>query len=159
LVPIAAFGQESGNRIYGNNGYYYQPRRQPQSNGGTLGNNSYGYPIEASVLTNLKPDAFVAVFGITEASAPALERTAKVNARVTEFTGKLNCLGITTNDIFVDFSTQNRVYDFTVNGSEAREKLTGFETKKTVAVRYKNRYVFEPIVRAAAATQIFDLIK
>src|SRR5262249_26885941 len=35
----------------------------------------------------------------------------------------------------------------------------GFETKKTIAVRYRNRQLFEPIVSAAASSQIFDLVK
>jgi hypothetical protein len=35
-------------------------------------------------------------------------------------------------------------------GRQATESFSGFETKKTVAIRYKNRDVFERIVSAAA---------
>ena len=61
--------------------------------------------------------------------------------------------------MFIDFITQNRVYDFTVSGTQATENLTGFETKKTVAIRYRNRELFERIVSAAVDSRIFDLIK
>ncbi|MGZ8845881.1 MAG: SIMPL domain-containing protein [Pyrinomonadaceae bacterium] len=158
LAALTVSGQESGNRIYGNNGYYQQ-RRQPLTNSGTLGADNHGFAVEASVLTNLKPDAFVVVFGVNAEAPAALDSNDRVNAKVAAFIQKLSPLGINRNDIFVDFITQNRVYDFNVSGSEATEKLTGFETKKTVAVRYKSREVFEPIVRAAASAQIFDLIK
>ncbi|MGH9908977.1 MAG: SIMPL domain-containing protein [Pyrinomonadaceae bacterium] len=151
--------QESGNRIYGNYGYYNQQRRQPQTNTGTLFTAGYGYSIEASVLTNLKPDAFVVVFGINdEANAPA-ESNAKVNGRVADFTKALTALGIARSDIFVDFITQNRVYDYEMQGGQATENFSGFETKKTIAVRYRNRDLFERIVEAAAGVKIFDLIK
>ena len=69
LCVSAAQAQESGNRIYGNRGYYNQQRRQPLTNNGQL--YGTGYAIEASVLTNLKPDAFVAVFGINEEAKAA----------------------------------------------------------------------------------------
>jgi len=57
-------------------------------------------------------------------------------------------LGIESNDVFIDFITQNRVYDFKVTDTPATENFTGFETKKTVAIRYKHRELFERIVSA-----------
>lgn len=159
FVAVTVCGQESGNRIYGNQGYYQQQRRQPQTNSGILTANTQGFAIEASILTNLKPDAFVAVFGVNAEALASIDSNDKVNAKIAAFTQKLSPLGIKRDDMFVDFITQNRVYDFAVSGSNATEKLTGFETKKTVAVRYSNRELFESIVRAAASVQIFDLIK
>jgi uncharacterized protein YggE len=156
----AVFAQEGGNRIYGNRGYYNQQRRQPTTSTGALTANRVGaYSIEASVLINLKPDAFVAVFGVNDEAIAAAASNEKVNAKINEFTNALNVLGINQNDVFVDFITQNRVYDYTVQGSQATEKFSGFETKKTVAVRYKRRDLFEKILGAAAKVQIFDLIK
>jgi len=153
--------QESGNRIYGNRGYYNQQRRQPLTNNGNLGGNNvgWGWCIEASVITNLKPDAYVVVFGVNQEAIGAAASNQKVNAKVDEFSKALRPLGITSDDIFVDFITQTRVYDYTVNGAKATENFTGFETKKTIAVRYYRREQFERIVTAAADLQIFDLIK
>ena len=52
FVNIAVSAQESGNRIYGNNSYYQQSRRQPTTNSGGLygAQNTDVYAIEASVL-------------------------------------------------------------------------------------------------------------
>lgn len=159
LAALTVSGQETGNRIYGNSGYYQQPRRDPQTNTGALGANTTGFAIEASILTNLKPDAFVAVFGVNAEAPAALDSNDKVNVKIDQFTRQLSALGVTGDDIFVDFITQNRVYDYNVTSSKAVENFTGFETKKTVAVRYKNRQLFESVVRAAASVQIFDLVK
>ncbi|HVF57036.1 MAG TPA: SIMPL domain-containing protein [Pyrinomonadaceae bacterium] len=157
----AVCAQEGGNRIYGNRGYYNQQRRQPQTNSGSLATaeRPTGYSIEASVLTNLKPDAFVAVFGIAEEANTSSASNERVNTKIDGFARAVSGLGITRSDIFVDFITQNRVYDFTVQGNQATEKFSGFETKKTIAVRYKSRDLFEKILGAAADAQIFDLIK
>ena len=156
IAVVPAFGQESGNRIYGNNGYYQQKR---QNNTGALGNSNEGYAIEARVLTNLKPDAYVVVFGVNDEGSNAAASNEKVNAKIANLIQKIKPLGIDSSDVFIDFITQNRVYDFTVSGTQASENLTGFETKKTVAVRYKSREVFERIVSAAVDSRIFDLIK
>jgi len=156
VVPV--FGQESGNRIYGNNGYYQQ-KGHLQINTGVLGNSNEGYSIEASVLTSLKPDAFVVVFGVNEAGSNAAASNEKVNAKIANLIQRVKALGIDSNNVFIDFITQNRVYDYSVSGSQATESLTGFETKKTVAIRYKNRELFERIVSAATDARIFDLIK
>jgi uncharacterized protein YggE len=158
FAVVTASGQEAGNRIYGNTGYYQQ-KRNSQVNTGMLGNSNEGYSIEASVLTNLKPDAFVVVFGINDEGPNAATSNEKVNSKITNLTQRLKSLGIDSNDVFVDFITQNRVYDFTVSGTQATENFTGFETKKTVAIRYKNRELFEKIVSAAVDSKIFDLIK
>src|SRR6185369_12763015 len=83
----------------------------------------------------------------------------KVNNKIGNLIQKIRGLGIDANDVFIDFITQNRVYDYTVSGTQASESFTGFETKKTVAVRYKSRDLFERIVSAAADSHIFDLIK
>ena len=129
FAVATASGQEAGNRIYGNTGYYQQ-KRNSQVNTGMLGNQNEGYSIEASVLTNLKPDAFVVVFGINDEGSNAATSNEKVNSKITNLTQRLKSLGIDSNDVFIDFITQNRVYDFTVAGTQATENFTGFETKK-----------------------------
>ena len=158
FAVVPAYGQEAGNRIYGNTGYFQQ-KRQMLPNVGPLGNSSEGYAIEARVLTNLKPDAFVVVFGVSDEGSNAASSNEKVNSKIANLIQKIKPLGIDANDVFVDFITQNRVYDYTVSGTHATENLTGFETKKTVAIRYKNRELFERVVSAAADSRIFDLIK
>ncbi len=160
FINSISFAQESGNRIYGNQGYYNQTRRQPTTNTGGLSNGSFVfYSVEASVLTSMKPDAFVAVFGVNEEAPTAAASNDKINARIAALTASLNNLGVAKNDIFVDFITQNQVYDYITQGNSVSEKFTGFETKKTIAVRYQSRDSFEKIVAAAAKEQIFDLIK
>lgn len=157
FVNSVCFAQESGNRIYGNQGYSQNKRNPPLGDGNLM--SSGNFQIEASVLLNIKPDSFVAVFGVAQSAQGADESNTKVNTQIDEFTKNLSGLGITKSDIYVDFITQNRIYDFEVKGDVAQQFLQGFETKKTIAVKYKSRDLFEKILSAAAKAQIFDLIK
>jgi len=160
FVNLNTPAQESGNRIYGNQGYYNQQKHQPLTNTGVLGTaDRRFYSAEASVLVNMKPDAFVVVFGIQQEGAAPDESNGKLNARLEQFNRALSALGVKPDDVFVDFITQNKIYDYKAQGNDVIEVPAGFETKKTIAVRYKSRDIFEKIVAEAAKAQIFDLIK
>lgn len=154
LSSISALGQESGNRTY-NRGN--DQRRAPTTGiiyqGGEM-------MIEAYVLLNSAPDEFIAVFGASQVAPTAVESNQKVNAQIEQFLNAATGLGVNRTNTYVDFITQNRVYSFNAGSdSTVRETLAGFETKKTVAVRYKDRSLLERLLAAAAQASIFDLIK
>src|SRR4029079_15656202 len=50
-------------------------------------------------------------------------------------------------------------YDYSVSGRTAREGLTGFQTKKNVAVRYTARAALQPMLAAASGLGVYDLVK
>lgn len=149
--------QESGNRAYGT------PRRKPVISSGVLtavpDGKTQVYFVEANVLLNMKADAYIAVFGVVQEAPTSAESNAKTDAAISGFTKDLDGIGIKRSDIFIDFITQNKVYDYTANGNTVTEKFSGFETKKNVAVRYRDRELLDKVLSAAARSSIFDLIE
>ena len=161
LGATNASAQEVGNRgVYGRS----TERRNP-STGLTYGSENKDLVpvqfIEAYVLLNATPDEFVAVFGVAQEAPTAVESNQKVNARIEQFLSAAEKLGVSRSNTYVDMITQNRVYNFAPASADGtiREKLSGFETKKTIALKYKDRSLLEKLVAAAAQASIFDLIK
>jgi uncharacterized protein YggE len=115
--------------------------------------------IEASVLMNLKADEYVAVFGVMQECAAALECNQKMDAAINQFSGDLKQLGIGSEDIYVDFTVQNKIYGYRVLENIAREKLVGLELKKNISIHYKDKLLLDKLVIAASKANIFDLIK
>lgn len=153
LSTLSIHGQEAGNRNYGRN------ERRAAPNAGMIYGNGEQY-IETYILLNAAPDEFVAVFGAAQVAPTAVESNQKVNTQIERFLNAAGKLGVNRSNTFVDFITQNRVYSFSPPSEGAiRETLTGFETKKTIAVRYKDRPMLEKLLAAAAEASIFDLIK
>ena len=151
---VFAVAQESGNRNYNS-----QTSRKPAPNTGNIGGGN-ALNIEAYVLMNVAPDEFVAVFGVAEEGPTPVESNQKVNARIEQFLSAAEKLGIPRANTFVDFITQNRVYSFAPAGTGIiRETLSGFQTKKTISLRYKDRPLLEKLLAAAGQASIFDLIK
>ncbi len=154
LGAISTLGQEVGNRNFNpNSGQRTSP------NTGLIGSGA-DQLIEAYVLLNAAPDEFITVFGVAQEAPTAAESNQKVNARIEQLLNAAEKLGINRSGTFVDFITQNRIYDFVPSSNNTiRETLSGFQTKKTVAIRYKERPMLEKLLAAAAQASIFDLIK
>jgi uncharacterized protein YggE len=156
---IAVQAQEAGNSVYNN--------AKRKTSGVTVGtlyaiDQKDSVPssfIEANILMNVKADEYLAVFGLAQEGATLLDGNKKIDTQINDFITSLKTLGVKDNDVFVDFITQNRVYDFGVAGNTAREKLSGFEVKKNIAVRYKDKLLLEKMLAVASKASIFDLIK
>lgn len=115
--------------------------------------------VDASVLMNVKADEYVAMFGVNRECATVPECNQQMDATVGGFIGELQRLGVGKDDVDVDFAAQNRIYSYQLTGSVAKQKLSGFELKKNVAVHYKDKLLLDRLVIAASRSNIFDLIK
>jgi uncharacterized protein YggE len=162
FVKTVSFAQVSGNQLYNPNTQPTPYRTSASFLTGTESNNSETvqvYYLESSVLMNLKADEYNAVFGIAQEGKTAQESEQKVDALIGQLTGALNSLGIAGADIYVDFITQNPVYEYDAQGKTAKENLVGYQTKKNVSIRYKTESVLRQITNAANRAGIYDLIK
>lgn len=115
--------------------------------------------VEASILMNVQADEYVAVFGVTEEGKSPDEASTKMEATLAGFKEALKPLGIARENLFVDFVIQNRIYAYRIEGTLAREEITGFELKKNVSIHFKDKTLIDQLVIAAARSQIYDLIK
>ena len=115
--------------------------------------------VDASVLMNVKADVFVATFGVAEEAETVEACRVKMDATVAAFLDAIKPLGIAPEATFVDFSAQTKIYAYDVDGTVARERLDGFELKKTIAVRYRDKGLIDRLVAAASRAKVYDLVK
>lgn len=163
-APALCLAQVSGNVVYsqGGGGSRNSDRARQQElakrsmmDAGT----ATSLIIDASVLMNVKADEHVAVFGVMQECTAVSECNQKVDAAVASFSAAVRGLGVPAENVFVDFTTQNKIYGFDVGEKLAKERLVGFELKKNVSVRYADSHLLDKLVLAAAGAGIFDLIK
>jgi uncharacterized protein YggE len=151
--------QEAGASVYGKN--------QRKTSGVPLGSLTSIDPkdsvaahyVEANVLMNVRAVRYVAVFGLAQEGATVVAANQKIDLQLKDFTTALDGLGVTSDNLFVDFVAQNRVYDYSGTSSTVTERLSGFEVKKNVAVRYSDKTLLGKMLAAASKAGIFDLIK
>jgi uncharacterized protein YggE len=115
--------------------------------------------VEASVLMNVLADEYVAIFAVAQEGATPAECDQKMDAVVKQFVEALKPLGIASNDLFVDFIAQEKIYEYHVQDNVAKEQLAGFELKKNVSIHYRDKPLLDQLILAASGEKIFDLIK
>lgn len=129
-------------------------KRQPET---APGSNSMF--LDASVLINTPADEYVAVFAVAQEGDTPLDCSQKIDAVLKQFSSALKPLGITSNDWFVDFIAQEKIYGYQVQENVAKEQLSGFELKKNVSIHYRDKALIDQLILAAAGVKVFDLIK
>jgi uncharacterized protein YggE len=176
LVSSAlVFGQALGNRAGANpaqnpaQGDGNGSRRLPAGYGNTsTAENTIEQPnllvttyqfVEAKLLTSLPSTGYVAVFGINQEADKLEEANRKLQDQLSRLRLGLAGLGIRPDNIYLDFITQTRTYDFQIKDNTAREKMAGFQIKQNLAVRYQDRALLDRIVPLAAQQGVYDLIK
>lgn len=156
------YGQISGNIGYSQSGVKSRAEQSERAKRALTPQDippNTGMFVEASVLMNLKADEYVAVFGIQREGQSVPDANERMNTAVREFTEALRSPNIGEQDIFVDFVTQPKIYEFELSADIAREKLAGFEIKKNVSVYYRDFSLIDKLMVAAAKAGVYDLIK
>ncbi|HXR08295.1 MAG TPA: SIMPL domain-containing protein [Candidatus Acidoferrum sp.] len=157
------FSQASGNMAYGQPYGKLRPEQNERDKRllqpGELPPGSNTMFVEASVLMNVLADEYVAVFAVAQEGATPVECHQKMDAVLKQFMDALKPLGIASNDLFVDFIAQEKIYEYRVQDNVAKEELAGFELKKNVSIHYHDKPLLDQLVLAAAAGKIFDLVK
>src|SRR5262249_48464431 len=144
LLPTFSFtvlAQDAANRVYGNQGAQQGGdvvRRKPfypdtaneliVTETPNLLVTTYQF-LDAKILTTVDTREYVAVFGLAQEADTVQAANKKLQDQVAAFQSGLTALGVRPEDTYLDFVTQNRVYDYVIKGGTAREKVSGFQIK------------------------------
>ncbi|WP_162088753.1 SIMPL domain-containing protein [Chryseobacterium aquaeductus] len=117
--------------------------------------------ITASILLNQKADQFKLTLGLNEEAENPKKAIENINLRIENFLNKLSSLGIKKKDVYVDFISQTKVYDFDIEGNQkiVTQKIKGFEIKKNIIINTDDHSKIEKMIYEASDFQIYDVIK
>lgn len=162
VTPAAISAQYSGNIVYGQD----QQARKNRYPEGTLYLSQKSvyltdstFLIEADVLANVIADSYVVTFGLSEEAVTVKECNEKIGKRTQNFISDLKKLGYSDSDIYLDMTTQNKVFGYITKGDTAEQYQKGFEIKKNVIIKMKSIRALDHIVVLASHHQIYDLVK
>jgi len=168
LITISFFSlskaQVGGNQVYRdrNNNDYSTLRNLPEFiNTNTYFATDSTLIITVKVLMNKTADQYKLTLGLNEEAATPKIAIENINRRISGFMKKISSMGIKDNDIFVDFISQTKIYDYNVNkdSQTAIQKMDGFETKKNIIITVNKHSMIEKLISEASDFQIYDVIK
>lgn len=120
--------------------------------------------ISINALSNQRADSYTAIFSVMQVGKTAEETNGLLNTRLNGFIAAIKNLGIPATDIFVDMVNFLPRYEYDISKKLFSQKTyteipKGFELQKNVHVRYANPELLDDIVTAAAAQEIYDIVK
>lgn len=152
--------QISGNQVYGNSNYNaHNYNADALPNNSVVAINDNVLTVSVKILCNKKADGFVMTLGLNEEDATVAGCSKKINARIAGFIEKIKSEGVKKENVYIDFISQTKIYDFEVNGVNSEQVEKGFEIKKNIIITTSNVTSLEKIIALAAAFEIHDVIK
>lgn len=152
--------QISGNQIYGNNSYNGSNYNQSNlPNNAVVSINDNHLTVTVKLLQNKKADGFVITLGLNEEDETVSGCSKKINARIDGFVNKMKTLGIKKENVYIDFISQTKIYDFEVSGLNSEQVDKGFEIKKNIIITTSNVNSLEKLIALASDFEIHDVIK
>jgi len=156
LSTFITSAQQSGNSTYGQG---YNPTFGKIDTDEKLFLTDSTFIIPASVALNVIADQYVATFSTVQEAPEVSDCNEKIDKRLNAFKADLVKMGISDKDIFIDMTTQNKVYDYKVNDNTAEQYIKGFELQKNIIIRFISISLMDQMVMAAANHEIYDLVK
>ena len=152
------FGQGKIANIAYSNNYGYNDKNY-NSNATVISVNDSSLVLSAKILLNTYADEFILTFGLDKTAN--LPRTAnnEIDNQINKFKAVLVQESIASEDLYVDFISQTKVYDFKLAGNKATQFLVGFEVKKNLVIRLKDVNKFDKVFALASDLGITDLIR
>ena len=152
--------QISGNQIYGDNSYSGNNYNQSNlPNNAVVSINDNHLTVTVKLLQNKKADGFVITLGLNEEDETVSGCSKKINARIDGFLDKIKTLGIKKENVYIDFISQTKIYDFEVSGLNSEQVDKGFEIKKNIIITTSNVNSLEKLIALASDFEIHDVIK
>lgn len=120
--------------------------------------------IKINALYNKKAASYVAVFSILQLGRTTEEANTLLNNRLNAFVNAVKALGVPASDVYVDMVNFLPKYEIDATKKLFSKKTytevpKGFELQKNVHIRYTDPAVLDRVVTAAAAQEIYDLVK
>ena len=155
LNVLCVSAQISGNQVYEKNNY----NQESLPNNSTVSINDNILMVSVKILLNKKADGFVMTLGLNEEDETVAGCSKKITARITGFIERMKSLGVKKENVYIDFISQTKIYDFEVNGMNSEQIEKGFEIKKNIIVSTSNVNSLEKIIALASDFEIHDVIK
>jgi uncharacterized protein YggE len=159
-----AWSQTAGNALYNGNGTMIAPPRMPGVDLGLVtGSYSFGNILEANVMMNVKPTAYVAIFSITQHGNTIEEAEAAMRDRVQAFKTQLQQDRSEAGQVFTDPVSLVPEYETEVTEKRFSRTLNevpkGFEIKKNVHITFHVHDQINQLIASAAKAEVYDLVK
>lgn len=156
LFCFTGFSQIGGNQIYSNTNYSSTDKTKALQ---SIRTTDSTLTISTRVLLNKEPDFYFVSLGVSQEGKTVKEGLNLINDRINNLTKNFNSIGIKKDDYYIDFVSQTKIYDYTIDEDRAEQFEDGFEIKKNLIIKLSDLNRFDKLIELASEQDIYDIIK
>jgi len=117
---------------------------------------------EVNILNNIQADVYVVTLGVNEENTSVEACNTQINQRIENFMKSISKIGIKKSDVYVDFISQTKIYDYVSDSEGERIDIqqvdVGFEIKKNIIFKLSRLELFDKILELASKEKIHNII-
>ncbi len=115
--------------------------------------------VTSKVLLNKKAEFYVITISVNGTAKTVIEANKITNSKIEKIINKVNKLGITNNDLYVDFVSETKMYDHTITDKEIKEYLDGFSIRKNLIIKTTELSNIDKIIDYCSEQEVYDIVK
>lgn len=158
-----AYAQHGANQVYTNQNPYNYKNTNGFQNAEKVSYNDDGVTYRIAILNNVKPDSYMVTLGLNDEALSVKDCNAKINKRLDGFKNALKKMGIKDEEMFVDFISQTKIYNYKSSTTSGQINISqvekGFEIKKNIIIKLKDASLFDKLIDMASEHEIYNIIK
>lgn len=148
--------QIGGNQIYQNQSINYN--RTPVETKSIYSTDST-LVVSSKVLLNESAESYVLTIGVKSIAKTVIEANQITDKKIENVINKVKKLGISKNDLYVDFVSETKMYDHNINDREIKEYFDGFSIRKNLIIKTTKLSNIDTIIDYCSEQEIYDIIK
>ena len=115
--------------------------------------------VTSKVLLNKSAKFYVITIGVNSIAKTVIEANQITNKKIENVINKVKKLGITGDDLYVDFVSETKMYDHTVTDKEIKEYFDGFSIRKNLIIKTPTLFDIDKIIDYCSEQEIYDIVK
>lgn len=156
MMFLNSNGQIGGNQLYQNQSINYNRNavetKSIYSTDSTL-------VVTSKVLLNKKAEFYVITIGVNSFAKTVIEANQRTNNKIEKIIDNVKKLGITKNDLYVDFISETKMYDHTITDREIKEYFDGFSIRKNLIIKTTEISNIDKIIDHCSEQEVYDIVK
>lgn len=115
--------------------------------------------ITSKVLLNKAADFYVITVGVNSSAKTVAEANQRTQSKIDQVINKIKKLGISKNEVYVDFISETKLYDHTIEDGSINEFFEGFSIRKNLIIKTNRLSDIDAIIDYCAEQEIYDIVK
>ncbi|MEL7124268.1 MAG: SIMPL domain-containing protein, partial [Bacteroidota bacterium] len=115
--------------------------------------------VTSKILLNQLAESYMITISVNSIAETVIEANQITNKKIENVVAKVKKLGVSKDDLYVDFVAETKMYDHTITDREIKEYFDGFSIRKNLIIKTSELSNIDQIIDYCSEQEIYDIVK